>query len=220
MSKYYKHPRTPHLPHSGGATEDDRTWSEDDLSNSAIANSKEIVVSLKMDGENFNGYHDHCHARSIDSRHHPSRDWAKRRWNEVKHNLPVGWKVSAENTFALHTIEYSDLPSYLLVFAIWDENQNCLDFDQTKEWCDLLGLHHVPVLYRGPFDLDILHNLAEDLDPNTQEGYVVRTAQGFHYDDFDSHIAKYVSAEFKAKLDDSTEHWMYQEVVPNKLRED
>jgi len=204
---------------SGGATEDDRTLTKEEIYSSPLVD-EEVVITEKMDGESFSGYGDHCHARSIDSRHHPSRDWAKRRWNEVKHDLPDGWRVCAENTFAFHSVFYENLPAYLLVFSIWNEKNEALSWDETLDWTKLLGLQTVPVLYRGPFDIDILHKLADDLDPNTQEGYVVRTARGFHYDDFDSHIAKYVSAEFKAKLDDSDEHWMHKQVVPNKLKDD
>ena len=218
MTKHYKHPRTYHLPFSGGATDDDKTLSEQELEDSLLAES-EVVVLLKLDGENFNGYRDGCHARSIDSRHHASRDWAKRRWNEVKHNLPEGWKVSAENMRAVHTIEYSDLPSYLMVFAIWDENRNCLGFDRTLEWCELLGLHHVPILYKGPYDLERLRAIANELDPEKQEGFVVRVSSDFHYDDFSTCVAKYVCPEFREKLEDTDEHWMYKEIVPNKLRE-
>lgn len=217
-TKYYKYPRTPHLPHSGGATEDDRTWDEQDLRDSAIASADEIVVTEKIDGESFSGYRDYCHARSIDSRHHPSRDWAKRRWNEVKHNLPEGWRVCAENTFAVHSLEYSDLPSYLLAFSIWNDKNEALSIDETLEWCELLGLCHVPILYRGPFDAQYLRELAEDLDTETQEGYVVRVARSFHYDDFSKCVAKYVSPEFKEKVANSDEHWMHKEVVPNQLK--
>jgi len=220
-SKYYKYQRTPHLPGSGGATDDDRTWSEEDLYNSALVASEEIVISCKMDGENTNFYNDHYHARSIDSRHHPSRDWAKRKWGEVSYKIPEGWKVALENVFACHSIFYNDLESFLYVISLWDEERNCLDWDATVDFAENeLQLPTVPVLYRGPFDIDILHKLADDLDPNTQEGYVVRTASGFHYEDFGSCVAKYVSSEFKEMLDDSDEHWMHKQVVPNKLKDD
>lgn len=36
-----------------------------------------VVITEKMDGENTTLYRDGLHARSLDSRHHPSRNWVK-----------------------------------------------------------------------------------------------------------------------------------------------
>jgi len=218
--KHYKYARTPHLPFSGGATDDDRTFTEAELLQTPLASCDDVVVSLKLDGENTNWYNDHYHARSTDSRHHPSRSWAKQRWEQLRHEIPDGWKIALENLYAEHTIRYEDLESYVYVISIWDENRMALSWDRTVEWTQLLGLHHVPVLYRGPFDLDVLEALADDLDPLTQEGFVVRTASGFPHNEFDQHVAKYVTAHFKAELAESDEHWMHTEVVPNQLKDD
>lgn len=220
MSDYYKYPRTPHVHFSGGATDDDRTFSREEFLDSQIAKADEIVVSEKMDGESAGIYRDNYHARSLDSRHHPSRDWIKRLQGRIGHLIPKGWKVAGENLFAEHTVRYESLPSYFMVFSIWDENQIALDIDRTLEWCQLLELPHVPILYRGPFDLDKLKEIADGLDPETQEGFVVRDAGSFHHDNFDQHIAKYVTSNFKEKMKNSDEHWMHKEVVPNKLKDD
>jgi hypothetical protein len=67
-----KFPRTPHLPFSEGVQEDDRIIESLD----ALLNH-EVVVTKKMDGENTTMYRDHIHARSLDRRSHPSRDWVK-----------------------------------------------------------------------------------------------------------------------------------------------
>ena len=60
--KYYKYPRTPHLPWSPGKTNDDKV-----LKDTSHFLGKEIVMSLKMDGEATTLYNNHMHARSIDS---------------------------------------------------------------------------------------------------------------------------------------------------------
>lgn len=67
-----KYPRTAHLPWSPGATSDDIY--QGNLSPFA---GKQVVVTEKMDGENTTLYRDFVHARSIDSRFHPSRTWVK-----------------------------------------------------------------------------------------------------------------------------------------------
>jgi hypothetical protein len=42
---------------------------------------------------------------------------------------------------------------------------------------------------------------------------VVRTIESFSYDSFQQHIAKWVREEHVT----TDEHWMYQEVIPNRL---
>jgi hypothetical protein len=65
-----KYPRTLHLPWSPGVSSDDRV-----LHDLSCFTNKEVVVTTKMDGENTTLYADVFHARSIDGRHHSSRDW-------------------------------------------------------------------------------------------------------------------------------------------------
>lgn len=210
MPDLYKYPSTPHLPFSPGATESDIWCLPEQFE------GEEVVVTEKMDGENFTGYSDgYCHARSLDSRHHPSRSWAKNKWNEVYHNLPDGWRVAAENTYAEHSIRYENLPSYFLAFSIWNDENVCLSWEDTEEWCEIIGLEHVPVLYKGEFDLDKVIEIFEDTDFDHHEGIVVRKAGSFHYDDFQSNIGKAVRPNHVQ----TDEHWMHQEVVPNGLKE-
>ena len=64
-----KYPRTAHLPWSPGATADDIYQGK--LSS---FEGKYVVVTEKMDGENTTLYRDYMHARSVDSRFHPSRN--------------------------------------------------------------------------------------------------------------------------------------------------
>lgn len=60
-----KYPRTYHLPFSEGFTSDDKVLENDD-----IFHNKEVVVTVKMDGENTTIYPTgEYHARSLDSKH-------------------------------------------------------------------------------------------------------------------------------------------------------
>lgn len=67
-----KYPRTFHLPWSRSYTHDDKV-----LKHVQHFEGKEVVVTEKMDGENTTMYRDYLHARSIDSKDHPSRHWIK-----------------------------------------------------------------------------------------------------------------------------------------------
>jgi hypothetical protein len=199
--EYVKYPRTYHLTWSPGKTEDDRTFQ--DLS---VFEGKRVIVTRKMDGENFSGYRDYCHARSVDGRSHYTRDWAKNFWMQRSYELPEGWRVCAENLYAVHSIKYEDLPGYLLGFSIWNEKNECLSWDDTIEWFALLDMPIVPVIYDGIWNEEAIKKLYnEKTDREFHEGYVVRLADSFEYKNFKTSVAKYVRANHVA----TQKHWMY-----------
>ena len=204
---YVKYPRTRHLPWSLGTTNDDVKVK--DLSH---FDGREVVVTEKMDGENTTMYRDHIHARSLDSRHHPSRSWVKALHQSVAHNIPLGWRVCGENLYAKHSVGYDDLNSYFMVFSIWDEDNKALSWDETVEYSELLGLETVPVLWRGEWDEKVIRSVK--VDTESSEGYVVRYADSFHYDEFGVSLAKWVRENHVQ----TETHWMHQQVVPNGLK--
>lgn len=203
-----KYPRTLHLPWSPGATSDDKI-----LNDTRAFEGREVIVTEKMDGENTTLYRDGMHARSLDSRHHPSRDWIKRLQGAMGWQIPEGWRVCGENLYAQHSIRYEQLRSYFYVFSVWDERRVCLSWDATCEWAELLGLEVVPVLYRGPWDEAAIEALGDTLDLTCQEGYVVRCADAFEASAFASSVAKWVRAHHVQ----TDTHWMHQAVVANGL---
>jgi hypothetical protein len=206
---YVKYPRTYHLPWSPGMTRDDRKMPSLD---GFIG--QEVVVTVKMDGENSNLYRDHYHARGIDTGPHPSRDRIKALWASLAQDIPVGWRVCGENLFAKHSIKYENLPSYFLMFSIWNDKNFTLSWDETKEWAELLGLRTVPTLYEGIWDEEKIKTLyTPTYEGNLCEGYVVRTRKGFHYRDFRLYQAKYVR---KGHVQ-THGHWMRAKVEPNGL---
>lgn len=140
----YKYPRTLHMPKSKGATSDDKRFTKENYDNAF--KGKSVIITEKMDGQNTTMYHDYIHARSLDSAHHPSQDWVKRFHSEIAPNIPEGWRISGENLFAKHSISYDNLDSYFYGFSIWDEDNYCLSYEDTKDWFNLLGITHVPVL--------------------------------------------------------------------------
>lgn len=198
---YVKYPRTLHLPWSPGVTDDDVVM---DATGLMGLGQSEVVVTIKMDGENTSLYSDgYVHARSIDSASHPSQSWVRSMWAKVAYELPYGWRVCAENLYALHSIRYTDLPSYLEVFSVWSEKNWCLSWDDTETWAELLGFPTVPVLYRGPMDYEVIEGLWNESDRDKVEGYVVRSADGFPYGEFRNKVAKFVRAEHVT----SDRHW-------------
>ena len=205
----YKYPRTPHLPWSPGVDDDDVVLPVADM-----FEGRDVVVTEKMDGENTTMYRDHIHARSIDSRHHPSRDWVKALHGRIAHQIPDGWRLCGENVFARHSIAYDDLESYFYLFSVWTDENACLSWDETLEWAELLGLHTPTEFHRGRWDEELVRSIEIDVD--RQEGYVVRLAEGFAFEDFRNSIAKWVRKDHVQ----TDEHWMHTEIVPNELRPD
>lgn len=209
FTSWVKYPRTCHVPWSEGMHDDDRMIPTMDP-----FVGKRVIVSRKMDGENTTLYTDYIHARSVDGRNHPSRNWVKQFWSQIRMDIPEGWRVCGENLYAKHSIPYEALPSYLLGFSIWNEKNWCLSWDETMEWFELLGITSVPVLYDGVYDEKIIRGLWKPEDWEQHEGYVIRLAKSFPYSDFKSKVAKYV----RLRHIQTTKHWMYgQKIEKNGL---
>ncbi|MEU9236154.1 RNA ligase family protein [Streptomyces subrutilus] len=202
------YPRTPHLPWSPGAAADDVRVAG--LGAFAGLAGREVVVTEKLDGENTTLYADGLHARSLDSAHHPSRAWVKGLQGRIAARIPAGRRVCGENLYARHSLGYEDLDSWFYGFSVWD-GERCLDWDATVRFLRELGVPTPPVLWRGTFDERALRRLK--LDTTRQEGYVVRTVDGFAHEDFGRCVAKWVRG---GHVQTDT-HWMFAPVVPNGL---
>lgn len=203
-----KYPRTMHLPFSPGCSSDDKV-----LTSVEHLVGEDVVATLKMDGENTSLYRAGYHARSLDSRHHPSQDWLKRFHATFAHEIPEDWRICGENLYARHSLAYDSLPSYFMGFSVWNEQNVALGWDDTLEFFELLGIVPVPVLYRGPFDEAVLRKLAKSLDTRTQEGFVVRRTGPIPYEAFGQSVAKWVRPGHVQ----TDEHWMHKAVTPNQL---
>lgn len=202
--KFYKYPRTPHLPFSLGATRDDV------FTSMSAFEGKNVVVTRKMDGESFTGYSNgYTHAHSVDSRTHWTRDWAKTYWSRRSYLLKNGFRICAENLYARHSIAYTNLDTYLPLISVWDHGNMCLSWKETCGWALKLNMKTVPVLYSGQWDEDKIRGLHEE----GHEGFVVRLAESFHYNDFGGSVAKFVREGHVTTED----HWMHGEIHRNGL---
>lgn len=208
MTYHVKYPRTPHLPWSESADEDDIILEATDA-----FQGREVVVTEKMDGENTSMYHDKYHARSLDSGYHPSRSWTMNLWGQIKHRLYGDERICGENMFWIHSIVYTTLPSYFLVFSYWN-GDTCHSWDETVAKAEELELQTVPVLYRGMYDEELIKSLYNSDMHSTVEGYVVRPTEGFQLADFQSNIAKFVRKDHVQ----TDQHWMRSGGELNMLR--
>lgn len=205
--KRFKYPRTMHAPFSPGVQSDDKVIRTTDQ-----FNGRRVILTEKMDGENTTMYRDGIHARSIDSAHHPSRDWVKRIWAEISWMIPEGERICGENMYATHSVHYEELESYFYVFSIWTGTK-CHAWDYTT---NTYNLPNPKVLYDGIYDEKVIRDICESIDTTKVEGAVLRVADEILYEDFDKYVMKYVR---KGHVQ-TDEHWMHQAIKPNGIRLD
>ena len=205
-----KYPRTWHCPWSPGIGRDDRV-----LKDMKDFIGKEIVVTEKLDGENTSCYKNAIHARSIDGRNHVSRNWVKKYHSEFAGEIPDGWRICGENLYAKHTIRYDKLPSYFIAFSIYNDKGDCLGWDETIEWFNLLGLNPPPILYRGLYDQGAIERCytGESSFGGLQEGYVGRLTAPFQFQSFRQSVFKFVRSGHVG----TSSHWMFEKLVKNGL---
>jgi hypothetical protein len=207
-----KYPHTPHLPWSPGFDKQEDMI----LASTGHWEGTEVVITEKMDGEGTSIYRDNFHARSTSYAPHPSRSRMRAIWGSVRHEIPLNWRICGENVSARHSIGYTDLPSYFLVFSVWDR-RTALAWDDTVEWCQLLGLDTVPVLWRDTWSHAKCYEITCGLDLDRHEGIVVRPAGGFEWEAIASQwgpLGKWVRRGHVT----TDEHWMKRPVEWNGLR--
>jgi hypothetical protein len=211
-----KYPRTSHFSFSEGATNDDK-----------IATSVErligapIVISEKLDGSNCSLEVDGCFARThAHAPTHPSFDVIKVLHSTIKHKIPINYQLFGENCYAKHSIEYSELPGYFLLFGVRASSQ-WLSWEDVEMWAEEIGAPTVPVLFCGVVKSENeLQGLVQSfmgqqsVCGGIREGVVVRVADTFMNDDFSDCTIKNVRKNHVT----TDQHWAHQKIVKNKLK--
>lgn len=209
-----KYPRTFHMPNSPGKSKDDNV-----LSSLEHFYNKEIVASIKMDGENTTCYNDYIHARSLDSTDHISQHWMKSFHANWSYLIPKNWRICGENLYAKHSIHYFNLDAFFQIYSIWNEYNICLNWKDTIHWANnVLNIPTVKVLYQGTFKqniIDELTNIKYDENGDTVEGIVIRLSDEFHYNDFHKSVAKWVRANHVQ----TDQHWKHSKIILNKIKD-
>lgn len=217
-----KYPRSMHLPWSPGGTNDDkRLASVDHLLN------QELVLTEKMDGSNVCLERQQVFARSHSGApKHPSFDALKQLHGSIKHLIPGDrTQLFGEWCYARHSIEYTQLPGYLLLFGV-RAGTHWASWDEVRMWAAELHVPTVPMLaptlseicrFSLAGDLqDFVESFAERASRcgGEREGVVVRLARGFDDQEFPLALAKHVRANH-VQTDD---HWSSQQIVKNGLK--
>lgn len=210
---YIKHPRIYHLPFSPGIGKDDKI-----IKNLSQFYNNEIVITLKLDGENTNFYKNGYHARSFTWTFHPSRTWIEAYYySKLQNIIPEGWRICGENMYAKHSIYYKNLESYFYVHSIWNENNICLSWDETTKFCEKNELSIVPTLYMGNWNIEKLEKLIKQQYYNNDEieGFVIRILDKIPYLLYNECVTKWVRKDHVR----ANEHWRNKKVEKNLLKE-
>lgn len=217
-----KYNRTFHLPWSKGASNDDKIAT--DLSRLI---GSPIVITEKMDGSNTSLEFEGCFSRShAGAPTHPSFDRLKALHASVKYIIPQDVQLFGEWCYAKHSIEYSELPDYFMIFGVrylhdHGEKHAWGSWIDVGMWAGDIGVPTVPELFVGRVHSEQeLKELTESLmiQPSAcggiREGVVVRLTEEFVDNDFSTCVMKCVRANHVQ----TSEHWKDQEIVKNKLK--
>lgn len=215
-----KYNRTFHFPWSPGATNDDKiATSVDDLI------GQPIVITEKMDGSNTSLEMDGCFARTHSGPPvHASFDGLKALHATIKYKIPKGLQLFGEWCYAHHSIEYSELPGYFLLFNVRDlsyEPEMWYSWEEVELWAQEIGVSTVPVLFKGEVSSekelqDLVNSFMNQpsMCGGIREGVVVRYSQCFSDAEFPTHVMKCVRANHVQ----TSEHWKDQVIIKNKLK--
>lgn len=212
-----KYPRSFHLPWSPGGTSDDKR-----LTDVSSLIGREIVITEKCDGSNLTYTSKAVFSRShAGPPSHPSFDLAKATHGQLRHLISDGLSVFCEYCYAVHSIEYGELPAYSLVFGVRDDEAGLWwDWDLVAAQAADIGLPTVPLLFRGAVDSErdlvaLTTSLAGEPSAfgGQREGVVVRLAGSFPDSAFAASLGKWVRAGHVLTDD----HWMHQAIRSQRV---
>jgi len=217
MERDLKYPRTYHLPNSLSLQNDDRR-----IPSLLTYKGRRLRATEKLDGEGTTQTRTKTYPRSPDGRPHPSRNWMKAHHARKAHDIPEGWRISGEYMYALHSIPYTNansnaLRSYFYAFGVWNADNVLLGVDEADEIYQMLDMEPAPVLYDGPYYDGLIEELAAGIDPQRQEGFVLRDAGPIPYPEGRGDAGRFFSATadrpglakwVRSRHVATDEHWM------------
>jgi len=213
-----KYPKTPHLPWSECVSREDKR-----LGSVVHFLNNPIIITEKMDGSNV------CLTSSLDvfarshsgAPGHPSFDYLKAIHASLRSKIDSRLSIFAEWCFAVHSIEYEGLDSYLNIFGVLEKNKTWWSWWEVEASAKYLGIPTVPVI--GITVITSQEELIKETTPGIgvrsvyggdTEGRVVRLAGEFNNDDFMLCVAKWVRKNHVQ----TDEHWTQQEIKKQKVK--
>ncbi len=195
-----KYPRTFHFQFSPEIHSDDKVISFKYLGNFL---QDEVIITEKLDGANsclkgHQGVFGRSHALPTKE---PWYDHLKGTYYNRLSTLNPDYWIFGENTFAIHSIEYTEMEHFFYVFAIYDSvNDEWLSYDDMVAEAQRVDLPTVPLLFRGTVEslgwvnkwMDKTMKSKFSVLGGELEGFVARVASAIPGDQFQEYVAKYV----------------------------
>jgi hypothetical protein len=180
-----------------------------------------LIATEKLDGSNVCLQRDACFARShAHAPTHPSFDLFKVYHARMKDRIPEYLQIFGEWLYARHSITYTALPDYLMVFGVRDLRTNVwASWGEVELWAQELGVPTVPFLFEAtPATsreslIEWLARKTSKVGGDSYEGFVLRRADEFHDDNFGRSVAKWVRKDHV----NTPHHWKTMAIVRNRL---
>jgi len=213
-----KYPRTYHFSWSPGVSSDDKV--APDVS---FLLNVPLIITEKIDGGSCMMSNTDIFARTHSGPPtHPSFNIGKAIHASIKHELVDGLDYFGEYCYAKHSIEYSELPGYFLLFGIRDNAAGFWrSWSTVTDWAKRLNIPTVPELEKITVSSEKELQIATEKHLNSpsvyggeREGIVVRRAGPYSLREFSKSVLKIVRKNHVQ----TSEHWMNQEITPNKLK--
>ncbi len=178
-----KYPKTVHLPYSPNKNEDIYNVADNVLH----FQCEKVVATVKMIGQNVLMTRDFLHFRDIDVEMSSELLLLKELHEHIKSFLPDNLRIYGQSTKV-----------GFYVFAMIDNDNKFLSWEETVKICQSVGLKTVYSIYVGDFDkykIQGLYQLYCDMSDDKNDGYVIRRFSDFSYDKFSLSVSKWVKYE-------------------------
>lgn len=171
-SKIIKFPRTKHIINLGAMSRDDLQMDKKDIDNML---SGEIIVEEKIDGANLGFRLDlltnkilaqnrsHYVSSSYHLQFKKLDEWIEtNKFGLIKILSGGNYIIYGEWLYSKHSIHYTNLPDYFIMFDLYDiDNNTFFSRDFVEKLIDGTKINLVPLIYRGKATIEKLKNLAQ-----------------------------------------------------------
>lgn len=224
-SHFFRFPQTPHVTWLGT----DSPREDKVLSQSEVADllSSEVLVEEKLDGANLGVSIDSNFELQVQNRGQYLQTpftgqfsrlngWLGQHSFQLIDNLRPGQILFGEWCAARHSMDYTSLPDWFLLFDVYDlQKKKFWSSHRRNSFASKLGLKVVPNLYQGKIELnqlvELLANSASHYRAGPPEGIIIRK-QSDHWCEA---RAKLVRASFSQSIED---HWRSRLIEWNELK--
>lgn len=227
MSDFFRFPHTPHLKWLGeGTPRDDKVLSDSDA---AVLLSGDVLVEEKLDGANLGISRASDGSLRLQNRgqylQKPLRgqftrlaSWLALHEQSLKYVLNDSLILFGEWCAARHSLDYSSLPDWFLLFDVYDRDTGVFwSSDRRNSLATEVGLQTVPMLAKGRYTVLMLEHLLMQASSRyrdgTPEGIIVRRESELYCD----LRAKLVRSDFTQAIKG---HWRNKNIEWNYIAGD